>query len=67
MRFVAEPPKLVGKGCYGVWRVKACYSNGSINERNYVAYTSNEAKVMYFREYGKVCGTISAEFVSRLY
>lgn len=67
MRFISSTPKLIGKAKYGVWQVTAEYSNGEIKRKNYIANTIAEAKVMYLREHGKVRGTISAKFLSRLY
>lgn len=66
MRFISQAPQLIGKGCHGVWRVKAEYSNGVVNEQNYIANTSAEAKRMYLREYGRVCGQLSAEFIQKI-
>ena len=66
MRFISQAPQLIGKGCHGVWRVKAEYSNGVVNEQNYIANTSAEAKRMYLREYGRVCGQLSAEFIKKI-
>ena len=67
MRFISEAPKLIGKGCHGVWQVTAEYSNGKINKQNYIANTIAEAKRMYLREHGRVCGRLSAEFIKKIY
>ena len=63
MRFVSFPPQLIGKSRYGIWRVTAHYTNGIIHEQDCIARTAAEAKWKYLHNYGKVQGTISAEFV----
>ncbi len=61
-----HPPVLVGKGCYGVWRVKVCYFNGRTHERDYTAFTASEAKRLYLREFGCVRqGVMSANLIKK--
>lgn len=67
MKFIAKPPVLIGKGCYGIWRVKVFYFDGRKCEQDYVAFTSTEAKRRYLMEFGRVSqGIIQAECIKKI-
>lgn len=66
MKIITGHPVLVGKGCYGVWRVKVIYSDDRKHERDYLAFTSSEAKRRYMMEFGAVRqGCMYAEFMGK--
>lgn len=67
MKIITRPQALMGKGCYGVWRVKVFYFDGRKHEQDYVAFTSAEAKRRYMMEFGAVHqGCIYTEFIEKL-
>lgn len=67
MKIITGYPVLIGKGCYGVWRVKVFYFDGRKYERDYVAFTSSEAKRRYMMEFGAVHqGHMYTEFIKEI-
>ena len=67
MRFIVEHPVLIGKGCYGIWRVKVIYLDGRKHEQDYVTFTSSEAKRRYMMEFGAVHqGCMYTEFIKKI-
>lgn len=67
MKIITRSPVLIGKGCYGVWRVKVFYFDGRKHEHDYVAFTSTEAKRRYLMEFGRVFqGCMYTEFIKKI-
>jgi hypothetical protein len=67
MKIITGYPVLIGKGCYGVWRVKVFYFDGRKHEQDYVAFTSSEAKRRYMMEFGAVHqGCMYTEFIKKI-
>ena len=67
MKIITGRQVLIGKGRYGVWRVKVFYFDGRKHERDYVAFTSAEAKRRYMMEFGMVHqGCMYAEFIEEI-
>ena len=62
MQFISQPPRLIGRGRYGIWRVTARFTDGRTHSADYEAFTMAEAKRRYLMEFGKVRGEIHAEF-----
>ena len=62
MRIINGFPKLVSRGQYGIWRVTAYFSDGSIHSKDYEAFTRAEAVRSYLVEFGPIHGKIHAEF-----
>jgi hypothetical protein len=65
MRFISQPPQLIGKGQRGIWRVTAIYQDERTHSADYEAFTMAEAKRRYLMEFGKVCGEIRAEMIQK--
>ena len=67
MKIITGHPVLIGKGRYGVWRVKVFYFDGRKHERDYAAFTSSEAKRRYMMEFGAVHqGYMDTEFIEEI-
>lgn len=60
MKIFTEPPVLVGKGAWGIYRVTA--GNHSCD---YYAFTTTEARRRYLMEFGPVHGEIQVEKISK--
>lgn len=65
MQFISQPPRLVGRGQWGIWRVTAIYKDGRIHSADYEAFTMTEAMRRYLMEFGKVRGEIHAEIIQK--
>lgn len=65
MQFISQPPRLIGKGQWGIWRVTATYQDGRAHSADYEAFTMAEAKRRYLIEFGKVRGEIHAEIIQK--
>ena len=65
MRFISQPPRLVGRGQWGIWRVTATYQDGHTHSADYEAFTMSEAKRRYLMEFGKVRGEIHVEIIQK--
>ena len=63
MRFICYPPKLIGKGQWGIWRVTVTYQDGHTHFADYETFTRAEAMRKYLMEFGKVHGKIHAELI----
>ena len=62
MQFISQPPRLIGRGQWGIWRVTATYQDGHTRSVDYEAFTMTEAIRRYLIEFGTVRGEIHAEF-----
>mgnify|MGYP003307165509 FL=1 len=65
MQFISQPPRLIGKGQWGIWRVTATYQDGRTHSADYEAFTMCEAMRRYLMEFGKVRGEIHAEIIQK--
>ena len=66
MQFISQPPRLIGRGQWGIWRVTATYQDGHIHSADYEAFTMAEAMRRYLMEFGKVRGEIHTEFIKKI-
>ena len=66
MRFINNPPQLIGRGQYGIWRVTAYFTDGRTHSKDYEAFTTAQAKRSYLMEFGFVRGKVLAEFIKPL-
>ena len=65
MQFISQPPRLIGRGQWGIWRVTATYQDGHTHSADYEAFTRAEATRRYLIEFGKVRGEIHAEIIQK--
>lgn len=65
MRFISQPPRLVDRGQWGIWRVTATYQDGHTHSADYEAFTMSEAKRRYLMEFGKARGEIHVEIIQK--
>ena len=56
MKILTQPPILIGKGAWGIYRVTA--GNHSCD---YYAFTTTEARRRYLMEFGPIRGKIKVE------
>ena len=65
MQFISQPPRLVGRGQWGIWRVTVTYQDGRTHSADYEAFTMCEAMRRYLIEFGKVRGEIHAKLIQK--
>ena len=65
MQFISQPPRLVGRGQWGLWRVTVTYQDGRTHSADYEAFTMCEAMRRYLIEFGKVRGEIHAKLIQK--
>lgn len=65
MQIICHPPRLIGRGQWGIWRVTATYQDGHTHSADYEAFTMAEAKRRYLIEFGKVRGELHAEIIKK--
>lgn len=65
MQFISQPPRLIGRGQWGIWRVTATYQDGHTHSADYEAFTRAEAMRHYLIDFGKVRGEIHAEIIKK--
>ena len=65
MRIITYPPKVIGKGCQGLWQVTATFADGRTHSKNYEAFTMCEATRKYLQEFGRINGKVNATFLKK--
>lgn len=66
MYFICHPPRLIGKGQWGIWRVTATYQDGRTHFADYEGFTSCEVMRRYMMEFGAIHGgTLHAEIIQK--
>lgn len=65
IQVITQPPRLIGRGQWGIWRVTATYQDGHTHSADYEAFTMVEAERRYLMEFGAVYGEIHAEIMKK--
>lgn len=65
MRIICNPPRLIGRGQWGIWRVTAIYQDGRSHSADYEAFTMVEATRRYLMEFGTVHGEVHAKIIQK--
>ena len=66
MYFICHPPRYLGRGQWGIWRVTAIYQDGRTHFADYEGFGGSEVKRRYMMEFGAIHGgTLHAELIKK--